>query len=57
MTPGFMFATGVENSSPTIGDGRVRIDEIEECALRQARLGGRKEQPLGERRRVLGQQQ
>ena len=27
----FMFATGVENSSPTIKQGRVRVDEMERC--------------------------
>ncbi|HMJ91997.1 MAG TPA: family 1 glycosylhydrolase, partial [Candidatus Acidoferrum sp.] len=31
MVPAFMFATGVENSSPTIQNGRVRIDEMEKC--------------------------
>ena len=31
MTPGFMFATGVENSSPTIDHGRIRIDEMQKC--------------------------
>lgn len=31
MTPAFMFATGVENSSPTIENGRVRVDEMEKC--------------------------
>jgi beta-glucosidase/6-phospho-beta-glucosidase/beta-galactosidase len=31
MTPAFMFATGVENSSPTIDNGRTRIDEMEKC--------------------------
>ena len=31
--PGFMFATGIENSYPTIARGRktVRIDEMEKC--------------------------
>ena len=29
--PSFLFATGVENSSPTIDNGRVRIDELEKC--------------------------
>ncbi len=29
--PGFMFATGVENSIPTVENGRVRIDEMEKC--------------------------
>jgi beta-glucosidase len=28
---GFMFATGIENSIPTIGGGKVRIDELEKC--------------------------
>ena len=27
-----MFATGVENSSPTIHNGRLRIDEMEKCS-------------------------
>jgi len=31
MTPGFIFATGIENSSPTIDNGRTRIDEMEKC--------------------------
>src|SRR5215212_5836160 len=31
MTPAFMFATGVENSSPTINGGRTRIDQMEKC--------------------------
>src|SRR4051794_25434781 len=31
MAPAFMFATGVENSSPTIQNGRVRIDEMAKC--------------------------
>ncbi len=31
MPPTFMFATGIENSSPTIHEGRVRIDEMEKC--------------------------
>jgi len=29
--PGFMFATGIENSAPTLDGGRVRIDEMETC--------------------------
>ncbi|HEX8167255.1 MAG TPA: family 1 glycosylhydrolase [Beijerinckiaceae bacterium] len=29
--PAFMFATGIENSYPTIDNGRVRIDEMEKC--------------------------
>ncbi len=32
MVPAFMFATGVENSSPTIQNGRARIDQMEKCA-------------------------
>jgi len=31
MTPGFMFATGIENSAPTIGNGAHRVDEMEKC--------------------------
>jgi beta-glucosidase len=31
MRPAFMFATGVENSYPTIHSGRTRIDEMEKC--------------------------
>src|ERR671912_945186 len=30
-SPWFMFATGVENSYPTINNGRTRIDEMEKC--------------------------
>jgi beta-glucosidase/6-phospho-beta-glucosidase/beta-galactosidase len=29
--PGFIFATGIENSIPTIDGGRVRMDEMEKC--------------------------
>lgn len=29
--PAFMFATGVENSHPTIHGGRTRVDEMEKC--------------------------
>jgi beta-glucosidase len=29
--PAFMFATGIENSIPTIRNGRVRVDEMEKC--------------------------
>lgn len=29
--PMFMFATGIENSSPTIQQGRVRVDEMARC--------------------------
>jgi hypothetical protein len=31
MSPGFIFATGIENSIPTIENGRVRMDEMEKC--------------------------
>jgi beta-glucosidase/6-phospho-beta-glucosidase/beta-galactosidase len=31
MTPGFIFATGIENSIPTIQGGKVRVDEMEKC--------------------------
>ena len=31
MTPPFLFATGIENSSPTINNGRTRIDEMAKC--------------------------
>ena len=31
MTPTFMFATGIENSYPTIHNGRERVDEMEKC--------------------------
>src|SRR5438132_13322256 len=31
MAPTFMFATGIENSSPTIANGRERVDEFEKC--------------------------
>ena len=27
----FMFATGIENSHPTIDQGRTRVDEMESC--------------------------
>ncbi len=30
-TPAFMFATGIENSYPTIQNGRVRVDEMDKC--------------------------
>src|SRR5215204_3458618 len=30
-TPIFMFATGIENSYPTINGGRTRVDEMEKC--------------------------
>ncbi|WP_211257440.1 family 1 glycosylhydrolase [Muricoccus aerilatus] len=29
--PGFMFATGIENSAPTIDGGRIRRDQLAEC--------------------------
>src|SRR5215831_2538268 len=31
VSPSFMFATGIENSSPTIENGRHRVDELEKC--------------------------
>ena len=31
ITPAFLFATGVENSNPTIHNGRVRVDEMAKC--------------------------
>ena len=31
MVPAFMFATGVENSNPTIHNGRTRVDEMDRC--------------------------
>src|SRR5215207_4402810 len=31
MMPMFIFATGIENSYPTIDLGRVRVDEMEKC--------------------------
>jgi beta-glucosidase/6-phospho-beta-glucosidase/beta-galactosidase len=31
MTPGFIFATGIENSNPTIQHGKKRVDELEKC--------------------------
>jgi beta-glucosidase/6-phospho-beta-glucosidase/beta-galactosidase len=31
MIPNFLFATGIENSCPTINNGRTRIDEFEKC--------------------------
>jgi len=31
MGPGFIFATGIENSNPTINNGRTRVDEMEKC--------------------------
>ena len=31
MMPMFLFATGIENSYPTIHQGRVRVDEMETC--------------------------
>jgi beta-glucosidase len=29
--PGFMFATGIENSIPTIDNGKIRVDEMDKC--------------------------
>ena len=31
MAPAFIFATGIENSYPTIQNGRVRVDEMAKC--------------------------
>lgn len=31
MSPGFIFATGIENSIPTINGGTLRMDELEKC--------------------------
>jgi beta-glucosidase/6-phospho-beta-glucosidase/beta-galactosidase len=31
MAPKFIFATGIENSVPTINNGRKRVDELEKC--------------------------
>jgi beta-glucosidase len=31
MRPGFLFATGIENSYPTLDGGRTRVDEMEAC--------------------------
>lgn len=31
MTSNFLFATGIENSIPTIQGGRVRVDQLEKC--------------------------
>jgi beta-glucosidase/6-phospho-beta-glucosidase/beta-galactosidase len=31
VTPGFIFTTGIENSMPTINNGRLRVDEMEKC--------------------------
>ncbi len=31
MTPNFLFATGIENSNPTINNGKFRVDELEKC--------------------------
>lgn len=31
MMPNFLFATGIENSTPTIDNGKTRIDELEKC--------------------------
>ncbi len=31
MTTGFLFATGIENSVPTIQNGKFRVDEMEKC--------------------------
>lgn len=31
MGPHFLFATGIENSNPTIQNGKLRVDEMEKC--------------------------
>lgn len=31
MNSQFLFATGIENSNPTILNGRLRVDELEKC--------------------------
>mgnify|MGYP001791848315 CR=1 FL=1 len=31
MAPGFIFSTGIENSIPTIDNGKTRVDEMEKC--------------------------
>ena len=31
MSPQFLFATGIENSNPTIQTGTLRVDEPEKC--------------------------
>ncbi|WP_188562438.1 family 1 glycosylhydrolase [Hymenobacter frigidus] len=31
MSPQFLFATGIENSNPTIQNGTLRVDELEKC--------------------------
>jgi beta-glucosidase/6-phospho-beta-glucosidase/beta-galactosidase len=31
MNTPFLFATGIENSNPTVQNGRVRVDEMEKC--------------------------
>ncbi|WP_201979109.1 family 1 glycosylhydrolase [Hymenobacter rubidus] len=31
MGPQFLFATGIENSNPTIQNGKFRVDELEKC--------------------------
>jgi len=31
MKPIFLFATGIENSIPTVNGGRLRMDELEKC--------------------------
>jgi beta-glucosidase len=44
----FMFATGIENSSPTIQHGRVRVDEMERCGhYEQWRVDFDKVQEMG----------
>jgi hypothetical protein len=38
MMPMFIFATGIENSYPTIDQGRVRVDEMESGEKRLRRI-------------------
>jgi beta-glucosidase/6-phospho-beta-glucosidase/beta-galactosidase len=48
MSPSFIFATGIENSIPTIQNGRFRMDEMEKCGhYRHWRLDFDRVQELG----------
>ncbi len=48
MVPSFIFATGIENSYPTIQNGRHRVDEMEKCGhYRQWRTDFDKVEELG----------
>jgi beta-glucosidase len=33
MNPFFMFATGIEGSNPTVGSGKIRVDEFDKCGF------------------------